>query len=149
MGSPGPSTHLENGRPAVLVVDDDEYVHGALEAALRGLHLHLLTASTAAEGERLALLHEPALAIVDVGLPDADGYELTAHLRSAGLTRTRVIILTGHSPDQAAAREAGADALLGKPFRLHVFLDLVRSQLGARSEAEPRLSVAAPTSGVA
>jgi two-component system KDP operon response regulator KdpE len=133
-----------NGRsPCVLIVDDDEYVHGALEAALRGLHLHLLIANTAAEGEALALEHHPALAIIDVGLPDRDGYQLTASLRRHGLSSTRILILTGHAPDEAAARAAGANALVAKPFRLHQFLDLVRQQLGTstRTESEPRLTV--------
>ncbi len=150
MGSPSSHTHSESARPTVLVVDDDEYVHGALEAALRGLHVQLLTARTAAEGERLALLHQPALAIVDVGLPDVDGYELTARLRAGGMTRMRVIILTGYSPDEATAKRAGADALLGKPFRLHVFLDLVRAQLGAKADEDSRVPMpAAQSSGLA
>jgi DNA-binding response OmpR family regulator len=122
------------------VVDDDEYVHGALEAALRGLRVHLLTAHTAAEGEALALQHHPLLAIVDVGLPDKDGYELTANLRGmAGLGSMRILILTGRSPDERAAARAGANGLIQKPFRLHHFLDLVREQLGNREHEEARM----------
>jgi DNA-binding response OmpR family regulator len=126
----------------VLIVDDDEYVFGALEAALRGLHLRLLIASTASEGAALALEHRPALAIIDVGLPDLDGYQLTSSLRRHGLTDMRILILTGHAPDEEAARDAGADALVAKPFSLHQFLDLVREQLGdAHAEPEPCLTV--------
>jgi DNA-binding response OmpR family regulator len=117
--------------PSVLIVDDDEYVHGALVAALRGLRVRLLTAHTAAEGEELALANEPVLAIVDVGLPDRDGYQLTADLRRVPtLGKMKVLILTGQSPDQEAAEQAGADGLIGKPFRLHAFLDIVKEQLG-------------------
>jgi DNA-binding response OmpR family regulator len=121
-------------------VDDDEYVHGALEAALRGLRVHLLTAHTAAEGEALALQYRPLLAIVDVGLPDRDGYRLTADMRSCQtLASMRILILTGQSPDERAARNAGANGLVQKPFRLHHFLDLVREQLGNRDHEEARL----------
>jgi DNA-binding response OmpR family regulator len=121
-----------------LIVDDDEYVHGALEAALRGLRVHLLTAHTAAEGEALAIQHRPLLAIVDVGLPDRDGYQLTADLRRfPALAGMRVLILTGQSPDQDAARSSGANGLVLKPFRLHHFLDCVREQLGSREHDEP------------
>jgi DNA-binding response OmpR family regulator len=121
-------------------VDDDEYVHGALEAALRGLRVHLLTAHTAAEGEALAIQYRPVLAIVDVGLPDRDGYRLTADMRSCPtLTSMRILILTGQSPDERAARNAGANGLVQKPFRLHHFLDLVREQLGQRNHEETRL----------
>jgi DNA-binding response OmpR family regulator len=125
----------------VLIVDDDEYVHGALEAALRGLRVHLLTAHTAAEGEALALQHRPVLAIVDVGLPDRNGYQLTADMRSeSSLSRMRILILTGQSPDEDAANDAGANGLVQKPFRLHHFLDVVREQLGNRDHEEVHMS---------
>jgi DNA-binding response OmpR family regulator len=129
----------------VLIIDDDEYVHGALEAALRGLRLHLLTAHTATEGEALALEHRPHLAIVDVGLPDRDGYRLTADMRRApSLKGMRVLILTGQSPDLVAARNAGANGVVLKPFRLHHFLDLVREQLDIRDpESAPMPAVLA------
>jgi DNA-binding response OmpR family regulator len=124
---------------SVLVVDDDEYVLGTLEAALRGLRVHLLTALTAAEGEALALRHRPLLAIVDVGLPDRNGYRLAADLRQApSLAGMRILILTGQSPDEAAARASGVNGLILKPFRLHHFLDLVREQLDHRPLGEVR-----------
>lgn len=124
---------------SVLVVDDDEYVLGTLEAALRGLRVHLLTALTAAEGEALALRHRPLLAIVDVGLPDRNGYRLAADLRQApSLAGMRILILTGQSPDEAAARASGVNGLILKPFRLHHFLDLVREQLDHRPLGEAR-----------
>ncbi len=124
---------------SVLVVDDDEYVLGTLEAALRGLRVHLLTALTAAEGEALALRHRPLLAIVDVGLPDRNGYQLAADLRQApSLAGMRILILTGQSPDEAAARASGVNGLILKPFRLHHFLDLVREQLDHRPLGEVR-----------
>ena len=140
MTSPTPLHAVATRSPFVLIVDDDEYVHGALEAALRGLRVRLLTAHTAAEGEALALQYRPVLAIVDVGLPDRDGYRLTADMRRASsLARMRILILTGQSPDEIAARDAGANGLVQKPFRLHHFLDLVREQLGNRDHEEARL----------
>jgi two-component system, OmpR family, KDP operon response regulator KdpE len=135
-----PLHSLPSRSPSVLIIDDDEYVHGALEAALRGLRVHLLTAHTAAEGEELALEHTPLLAIVDVGLPDRDGYQLTADLRkSSSLASMRILILTGQSPDEAAANDAGANGLIQKPFRLHHFLDVVREQLGTREHHQEHL----------
>jgi len=143
MNGPTPLHPTGQRSPCVLIVDDDEYVHGALEAALRGLRVHLLTAQTAAEGEALAFQHHPLLAIVDVGLPDRNGYQLTADLRrSPSLASMRILILTGQSPDQDAAADAGANGLIQKPFRLHHFLDLVREQLGNnRDREEVRLPV--------
>jgi two-component system KDP operon response regulator KdpE len=107
---------------------------------MRGLRVHLLTAHTAAEGEALALQHRPQLAIVDVGLPDRNGYQLTSDMRrDSSLSGMRVLILTGQSPDDAAASHAGANGLIQKPFRLHHFLDLVREQLGNREQEEVRM----------
>jgi DNA-binding response OmpR family regulator len=131
MTSPSQIHELSPRTASVLIVDDDEYVHGALVAALRGLRVRLLTAHTAAEGEALAREYEPVLAIVDVGLPDRDGYQLTSDMRRIpSLLGMKVLILTGQSPDQQAAERAGADGLIGKPFRLHAFLDIVKEQLG-------------------
>jgi DNA-binding response OmpR family regulator len=125
LGGPGRRT-----APVILVVDDDEYVHSTLAAAMRGLRPEIIRATTAAEGMELALEHRPDVAIIDVGLPDLDGYELTRAMRARPeLAGLRICILTGHLPDEALARESGANAIVGKPFRLHEFLDTIRSQL--------------------
>jgi DNA-binding response OmpR family regulator len=112
--------------PVVLVVDDDEYIHAALATALRSLKPEIVRATTAAAGLRLAIERQPDLAIIDLGLPDSDGYSLTRRIRAtAELDGTGILILTGHRPDEVAAREAGADAILGKPFRLNEFLSTI------------------------
>src|SRR4051794_32826639 len=116
--------------PVILIVDDDEYVHATLAAALRGLHPELVRASTAASGLELALKHRPDVAIVDIGLPDRDGYALTREIRARPeLASLRICILTGYAPDEATALEAGADAVVGKPFGLQELLDTIRGQL--------------------
>ena len=116
--------------PVILVVDDDEYVHSTLAAAMRGLRAEIVRATTAAQGLDLALARLPDVAIVDVGLPDLDGYALTRVMRARPeLGGLRICILTGHLPDESLAREAGANAIIGKPFRLDVFLDTIRDQL--------------------
>lgn len=141
MAGPTPLRSATSRTQSVLIVDDDEYVHGALEAALRGFRVHLLMARTAAEGEDLAIAHNPALAIVDIGLPDRDGYRLTADLRRiSSLGSMRILILTGGSLDEVAATRAGANGLIQKPFRLHSFLDMVSEQLGNRGPEEHRLA---------
>ena len=142
---PTPLHVAATNSPSVLIVDDDEYVHGALEAALRGLRVNLLQAGTAEEGIELAIHHRPVLAIVDVGLPDRDGYQLIADLRQIpSLTDLRVLILTGGSANPRAAKTAGANGVILKPFRLHQFLDLVREQLGARVRDDSAVPYAAP-----
>jgi two-component system KDP operon response regulator KdpE len=114
----------------ILVVDDDEYVHSMLATAMRGLRAEIVRATTAARGLELALERRPDVAIVDVGLPDLDGYALTRALRArTELASLRICILTGHFPDEDLARKAGANAIVGKPFRVQEFLDTIRGQL--------------------
>jgi DNA-binding response OmpR family regulator len=120
----------------ILLVDDDEYVHVALTATLRSLRATILRATTAAEALELARSQPPDLAIIDLGLPDADGYQLTRWLRAEpGLDELRILMITGQSPDERAARKAGADQILGKPFKLHEFMEAVTRHLGSRSPA--------------
>lgn len=112
--------------PVVLIVDDDDYVPATLSAALRELRPAIIRATTAEEGLARALEYRPAVAIVDVGLPDMDGYALTRRMRArAELAEMRICILTGHLPDEEAALEAGADAIIGKPFRLRTIVETI------------------------
>src|SRR4051794_17511823 len=102
--------------PTILVVDDDIYVHGTLAAALRGLRPTIVAAKTAAEALDAALAEPPALAIVDLGFPDLDGYELPGRLRHLkGLRGLGIVTLSGYVPDGGGASEAGAYAMLPKP----------------------------------
>ena len=120
----------------ILVIDDDDYVHVSFRAALRSLRADINRAGSAAEGLELARRDRPDLAIVDLGLPDADGYQLTRWLRTEpGLDGMRILIVTGHLPDQEAARAAGADEILAKPFSFQESLEAVRRQLRNRGLA--------------
>jgi DNA-binding response OmpR family regulator len=124
------TVNVPSGRdaPVVLVVDDDEYVADTITAALRSIKPEVIRAATAADGLRLAQERRPDIAIVDLGLPDGDGYELTRRLRAVPeLADLGICILTGYTPDEDAAREAGADAVIGKPFRLREFLATIES----------------------
>jgi two-component system KDP operon response regulator KdpE len=117
--------------PVVLVVDDDDYVADTVTAALRSVKPEIVRAATAGDGLRLALERRPDIAIVDLGLPDADGYTLTRRIRTfSELAEMRICILTGYLPDDVAARDAGADAVLGKPFKLREFLATIETLRG-------------------
>lgn len=128
---PGPrSAGSTPAPPHILVVDDDDYVHATIVAALRPLRADVSRAATAAEALIITRNQLPDLAIVDLGLPDADGFELTRQLRlEPNLRSLRIVIVTGYVPDEDAARRAGADLIIGKPFRLRDFLEIVTGQL--------------------
>jgi two-component system, OmpR family, catabolic regulation response regulator CreB len=124
----------DRGAPAILIVDDDDYVHAAVRAVLRRLTANVTRAATVAEALATAAAAPPDLAIIDVGLPDGDGYDLAAALKSGASGRTKVLILTGHAPDPSAAQASHVDAVVAKPFRLHDFVDTVERLL---AEATP------------
>ena len=101
----------------LLVVEDDDIV---ADAIVRGLAAadYAVHRATSAEAAQAALLDEEfALAIIDVGLPGADGLSLVRRLRSAGTTMP-TLILTARCTlaDKVKALDLGADDFLSKPF---------------------------------
>lgn len=137
-----------HGRPVILIIDDDDYVHGAVRAVLRRTQATVVRASTAAEGRGIARETGADLAIVDVGLPDGDGYTLARLLKAdAAPADLRVIILTGHAPDESAASASHVDAVIAKPFRLHEFLATVERLLAPAPGAAAAPTGAAGTTG--
>ena len=120
-------------QPTILVVDhEDGYVHAAIRAALHSLQANIVPAATAADGLDLARSRRPALAIIATGLPDADGWELARSFRAEpGLEQLRILIITGYFISDHAAHDTVADEVLGKPFKLHEFLDVVGRLLRA------------------
>lgn len=112
----------------ILLVEDDELV---ADAIVRGLSLAGFTVDHAGSAElaRAALGTEHFdLAIVDIGLPGADGLSLLKHVRGEGRT-TPILILTARFtlPDKVRAFELGADDFLMKPFE--------QAELAARCRA--------------
>jgi len=100
----------------VLVVDDEPAIRRFLHSALTS-HAHsVFEASGGQEALSLVVTHRPDLVILDLGLPDMDGIEVTRRLRE--WTSIPIIILSvrGAESDKIAALDAGADDYLTKPF---------------------------------
>jgi signal transduction histidine kinase/CheY-like chemotaxis protein len=123
--SPAPQKPLAHiGR--VLVVDDNRDGLDMLLDALTAAGLDVIGASTAREALDLAERVRPAVAVLDIGLPDMDGYELARALRSLDHGRPlHLIALTGYGREQdiAAARAAGFDAFFAKPVEIEALLE--------------------------
>ncbi|MCC2974108.1 MEDS domain-containing protein [Massilia sp. IC2-476] len=102
----------------ILVVDDNGDAREMM-ASLISLHGHeVSTAEDGASAVEQARLLAPDLVIMDIGLPDMDGYEAARRIRSLGLsTAPRLVALTGYGQpsDLALAQAAGFDAHLLKP----------------------------------
>ncbi|WP_459557303.1 response regulator [Lacunimicrobium album] len=123
----------------LLMVDDLDENLLALEAVLRRDGLQLLKARSGAQALELLLQHEVALAIIDVQMPEMDGFELAEYMR--GTERTRrvpIIFLTAGAHDeyrQFRGYETGAVDFMFKPFDAHilyskteVFVELFRQR---------------------
>ena len=120
---------------AVLVVDDDPYLLRALRITLRA---HGYDVTAAADGGSALLAGAripPALIVLDLGLPDMDGTEVLAKLRS--WTQAPVLVLSARhgSDDKVQALDAGADDYITKPFGLDELLARLRALL--RRSADP------------
>lgn len=114
-------TISEDKRHSVLVVDDSEDVHRLLQARLRQESIDLLTALEGRSALESAAANKPSLILLDLDMPDMDGFEVLRHLKETSETRDiPVIVLSGlHSPaDKVVAFDLGAVDYVTKPFDL-------------------------------
>lgn len=112
----------------VLVVDDDPFVRRLIELTLEGPDVDLEQARDGAEAVEAATAHPPDLVLLDVEMPRVDGIEACRQLRAldAAGHHARIVMLTGSGEGaEPAARAAGADAFLTKPFSPRALLALV------------------------
>jgi two-component system KDP operon response regulator KdpE len=113
-----------------------------LRASLGTTGHELVEATTGAEGLKAASVHPPDVILLDLGLPDMDGLEVTRRLRE--WTRTPIIVLSARDKedDKVSALDAGADDYLTKPFSLQELLARIRvAERHARGRADKEQSV--------
>ena len=113
----------------ILVVDDERAIRRFLSTALSA-HGHTIhEASNGQEALAAVVQHRPDLVILDLGLPDLDGIEVTRRLRE--WTQIPIIILSvrEQETDKIAALDAGADDYLTKPFHAGELLARIRAAL--------------------
>ena len=100
----------------VLVVDDEPQMRRFLRPALEAQGYKVVEAASAREAIVLASTHNPDCVLLDLGLPDGDGLEVTRRLREWSTAPIIVISARGQEADKVAALDAGADDYLTKPF---------------------------------
>src|SRR6202521_300374 len=109
----------------ILVVDDSEDMRVALGWLLEGAGYRVVVAADGQASLTQAKLHHPDLILMDLSLPDMDGWEAVRHLRKMPEFRSiPIIAVTAHvSPRESErAMAAGCTAHLGKPFETRVLL---------------------------
>lgn len=115
--------------PLILVIEDDAQIRRFLRTTLISSGYRLLEATTAGEGLRQTSLNHPDLIVLDLGLPDMDGLEVTRRLREWTLTPIIVVSVREHERDKVAALDAGADDYVTKPFGTSELLARIRVAL--------------------
>ncbi|WP_026100672.1 response regulator transcription factor [Synechococcus sp. PCC 7336] len=135
-------------RTKIVLIEDHALTRIGLRAALQEAdELDVVgETGTAEEGLRLIEMHQPDVAVIDIGLPDMDGIELTQQLRQlqqqTGASQTKVLILTMHDDEEAvlAAFAAGADSYSIKDVGIDKLLEAVRATADDRAWIDPAIA---------
>ena len=123
--------------PRVLVVDDEPNIRELVQVALRFHGCSVSTAASGPEALRQADAIRPDLIVLDVVMPDLDGFEVCRRLRAAG-NEVPVIFLTARdtSSDTVTGLALGGDDYVTKPFSVEALVARVRAVLRRASRAE-------------
>ena len=113
----------------ILIIDDEPHIRRVVRNSLVDVAKRVSEAGSAAEGLDAAAAEQPALIILDLGLPDRDGLEVCRDLRS--FTSVPIIVLSARHSDREKERllDAGADDYVTKPFSTVELKARVRAQL--------------------
>ena len=121
----------------ILVVDDEPEIRRFLRASLKLHQYEVFEAETGQEAIKSIVNHHPDLIILDLGLPDMDGTEVTRQVRE--WTKIPIIILSvrNRESDKISALDAGADDYLTKPFGVGELLARIRVVMRHLPQSNP------------
>jgi two-component system, OmpR family, KDP operon response regulator KdpE len=119
----------------VLVVDDERSIRRFLKASL-GSQFAIFEATTGEEALTAVAANRPDVIILDLGLPDMDGVEVTRRLREWTQIPIIIVSVREQEKDKIAALDAGADDYLTKPFGVGELIARLRSALRRSAQAE-------------
>jgi two-component system KDP operon response regulator KdpE len=112
--------------PTILLIEDDAQIRRFLRAALPAHGYRLVEAVSGNEGLVEAATRSPDVVLLDLGLPDIDGLEVTRRLREWSAVPIVVLSARGLEKDKVAALDGGADDYLTKPFGVEELLARIR-----------------------
>jgi two-component system, OmpR family, KDP operon response regulator KdpE len=127
----------------ILVVDDEAPIRRYLRAALSAQGFTVYEAANGQEALNAVITHRPDIIILDLGLPDIGGIEVTRRLREWSQTPIIILSVREAEQDKIAALDAGADDYLTKPFgtgELMARMRVVMRRQASKSD-EPILQV--------
>jgi len=106
----------------LLVVDDEPAMVRTLRTNLRGHGFQVETAETATDAKASYDRRQPDLVVLDINLPDGDGFEIVRHIRERSGTPIIVLSARGGENDKVNALDLGADDYMTKPFGIDELL---------------------------
>jgi DNA-binding response OmpR family regulator len=114
-------------RKRVLVIDDDLPLRGMLAAALRQHGFQVLLAGDGGEGQRALNIHNPDVIILDLAMPNVNGWDFLQRLQETGRRGSiPIIVVSAHlRTEPQAVLKMGVSAILPKPFNLPELIDLI------------------------
>lgn len=127
-----PTIAAERGEPhpaLVLVIEDEAQILRFLRAALTSHGFRYVEATSGEEGLRQAATRAPDVIVLDLGLPDLDGLEVTRRLREWSTVPIVVLSARGQERDKITALDAGADDYVTKPFAVGELMARLRVAL--------------------
>jgi len=115
--------------PLVLVIEDEAQILRFLRAALTSHGYRFVEATSGEEGLRQAATRSPDVIVLDLGLPDIDGLDVTRKLREWSAVPIVVLSARGQERDKVAALDLGADDYVTKPFAIGELMARLRVAL--------------------
>ena len=116
-------------RQRILAVDDEPQILRFLRPSLEAAGYDVMTAATGAEALKAAATHAPDVVLLDLGLPDMDGKDVIAQLRTWSKAPIVVISARDREAEKIAALDIGADDYINKPFGMGELLARIRTAL--------------------
>ncbi|HEX4796739.1 MAG TPA: response regulator [Humisphaera sp.] len=126
---------MSEPRPTILIIEDEPALQKFLRVTLSSQDYNIIEATRGEEGLRHAAVGQPDLIVLDLGLPDMDGLEVTRRLREWSAIPIIIVSARGKEQDKVVALDAGADDYLTKPFGVGELLARVRVALRHSSSA--------------
>lgn len=135
--------------PLILIIEDEEPIRRFLRATLESQGYRTKEAATAQDGILFASDQRPDLVLLDLGLPDGDGLDVTKRIRASSGIPIIILSARGQETDKVAALDTGADDYLTKPFGVAELTARIRVALRhrARSETSPETVYQATVDG--
>lgn len=120
---------MSHNNPLILLIEDEAQMRRFLRAALTSNGYQLIEADTGKDGLAQAMTRTPDLILLDLGLPDLDGLEITESLRRWATMPIIVISARDREEHKIEALDAGADDFVTKPFGVGELLARIRVAL--------------------